>query len=158
MKKTIIALAALAVLAVGAYLYFNKGQAPDKNPVPVTNENTIPNAIGNFYRTYENCVKNPPGEAEGRVSEYCQNNSGQTSAAFAANLEKGGVAKAGADPVFCAQNVPEGMKVDSDFQVKNNKATGFMLERFGSAQTKVQIDLVYESGSWKIDNVVCPKS
>lgn len=157
MKKTVIILAALAVLAAGAYLYFNRGQTPDKNSAPVTNENTIPNAIGNFYRKYEDCVKNPPGEAEGKVSEYCQNNSGLTSAAFAANLEKGGIVKAGADPVFCAHYVPEGMKVDSDFQVKNNKATGFMLERSGSTQTKVQVDLVYEGGAWKVDNVVCPK-
>jgi len=157
MKKTIIAVAVLAVLTVGAYLYFNRGQTPDKNSAPKTNESTIPNAIGNFYRKYEDCVKNPPSEAEGRVTEYCQNNTGLTSAAFAGNLEKGGTAKAGADPIFCAQNVPEGMKVDADFQVKNSKATGFMLERFGSSQVKTQVDLVYEGGAWKIDNVVCPK-
>lgn len=157
MKKTVIAVVVLAIVAAGVYFYFNGGQAPEGNSVPKINENTITNAVGAFYRKYEDCVKNPPSEAEGRVTEYCQLNTGLTSAAFAGNLEKGGTAKAGADPIFCAQSVPEGMKVDPDFQAKDNRATGYMLERFGSAQVKTQIDFVYEAGAWKVDNVVCPK-
>jgi hypothetical protein len=102
-------------------------------------------------------LKNPPEAASGRVSEYCQVNTGLTSATFAGNLEKGGVAKAGADPVFCAQSVPESKKASSDFQAKNDKATGFMVEKFGSSQIKIQAELVNENGVWKVDNVICPK-
>ncbi len=43
-------------------------------------------------------MKNPPAGSEGKVGEYCQNNTGLTSAAFAGNLEAGGAAKAGILP------------------------------------------------------------
>ncbi|MFA6097828.1 MAG: hypothetical protein WC788_09485 [Candidatus Paceibacterota bacterium] len=160
MKKAII-LAVVLLLAIGAALYFvaykgpgSRTESGDKT-FSKYDETTIPKAIDDLYQNYENCLKNPPSEASGKVGEYCQNNTGLTTANFAANLEKGGTAKAGADPVFCAQSVPESMKASTDFRVKNGKATGFMEEKFGSSQVKPQIELAEENGVWKIDDIVC---
>lgn len=101
-------------------------------------------------------MKNPPVAAKGKVGEYCQNNSGLTTTTFAANLEKGGTAKAGADPIFCAQNVPESVAVNPDVQVTNDRAVALVFEMFGPTQIKIQADLINENGVWKIDNILCP--
>ena len=90
------------------------------------------------------------------MSEYCQNNTGLTTSAFAGNLEAGGTAKAGADPVFCAQDIPETMSVSNDVQITADKAVASVLEKFGTAQIDIQIDLVKENSVWKIDNITCP--
>lgn len=90
------------------------------------------------------------------VSVYCQNNTGLTTTVFAANLERGGTAKAGADPIFCAQNIPESYTVGRDVQISDNKATTFVNEVFGPTQIKVQVNFLNESGVWKVDNIICP--
>lgn len=161
MKKVILWAGVLAVLiAAGSYYAFSKApQDLDKEKlVSGIDARVIPGTLDSFYQKYESCLKNPPDEAMGRVSEYCQNNTGLTTAAFAGNLEEGGAAIAGADSVVCSQSLPESMKASSDFQVKNNKATGFMEEKFGPNGIKVQVNLVKDGGVWKVDNVVCPKS
>lgn len=161
MKKAIIVLAILVILA-GIALYFKNFKSVDDQaqngdkPITKYDEMTIPRAIDNFYKKYESCVNNTPAAASGKISEYCQNNTGLTTAAFAGNLEKGGTVKAGADPVFCAQGVPETIKTSSNFQMKNNKATGFIVEKFGTAEVKPEASLVYEGGVWKVDNITCP--
>lgn len=162
MKKAII-LAIILIAIGGAALYFKNYKVPDNQaqssstpPVTKYDETTIPKVINDFYQNYEVCLKNPPASAAGRVSEYCQSNTGLTTTTFAANLVKGGIAEKGADPIFCAQSVPESKKVSSDFWVKNDKATGFMDEKFGPNQIKVQIEFVSEKGVWKVDNVICP--
>lgn len=162
MKKAIIwTIILLVLIGVGSYFsFFNTGsENQDQSGNGSTSkidEKTIPNAIENFYNKYDSCMKNPPSEATGRVSEYCQNNTGMTTAAFAANLEKGGTSKAGADPIFCSQNPPESIKASSDFQVYNDKATGFVVEKFGTSQIKAQVELIKDNGVWKIDNIACP--
>ena len=160
MNKAIIWVVILLALVFGGYYYIFYGK-DQESPMPGNNtsgldEKTIPSAIDNFYQKYESCLKNPPVAASGRVSEYCQNNSGFTTAGFAGNLEKGGIAKAGADPIFCAQGVPESMKASADFQAKNNKATGFMVEKFASSEVKIEVSLAGENGVWKVDNITCP--
>jgi len=161
MKKTVI-LAAVLLAVIGAALYLSSHKGSDnqtqdgKGYLFQYDESTIPKVAGDFYQNYENCLKNPAAEANGRVSEYCQIHTGLTTANFSANLEKGGTAKAGADPVFCAQNVPESMKTSPDFQIHGDRATGFVEENFGPSQVKPQVELVRENGVWKVDNVVCP--
>jgi len=162
MKNAIIWVIIVLGLAIGGYyfLFYGKNQesttSNGNENISGLDEKTIPDAITNFYQKYASCLKNPPSEASGKVSEYCQNNTGLTTAAFAGNLEKGGIAKAGADPIFCAQSVPETKKTSSDFQMKNNKAAGFMVEKFGPNEIKPRIELVNDKGVWKVDNVVCP--
>jgi hypothetical protein len=116
----------------------------------------VATAVNNFYTSYVSCMRNPPAEAAGKVSEYCQNNTGLTTTAFAGNLEAGGTAKAGADPVFCAQDIPEAMSVNTDMYITADKATASLLEKFGTTQINIRVDLVNENGVWKIDNIICP--
>ena len=160
MKKVIIgAVVLLEVIGAGLYFY-NKNTVKThegKGTLSKLDETTISKIVDDFYQKYESCLKNTPSEANGKVGEYCQNNTGVSSANFAANLEKGGVAKAGADPIFCAQNPPESIKASSDFRLHGDTATGYADEKFGSSQIKTQIDFVNDSGVLKIDNIVCPK-
>jgi hypothetical protein len=100
-------------------------------------------------------MKNPPAAAEGKVSEYCQNNTGLTTSAFAGNLEEGGTAKAGADPIFCAQDIPESMTVNADAHITGDKAIASVNEKFGASQIDIKVNLVNENGAWKIDNIIC---
>jgi hypothetical protein len=113
-------------------------------------------AVTDFYASYDICLKNPPAEAEGKVSEFCQTHTGLTTAAFAGNLEAGGTAKAGADPVFCAQDIPETMSVSRDLYVDADNATASVLETFGATRMTIRVDLLFENGVWKIDNIICP--
>lgn len=135
--------------------------SPTASEKPGTNmdadKTSILETVRSFYIKYDSCVKNPPAEATGRVGEYCQNNSGLTTATFANNLEKGGTAKAGADPIFCAQNIPEGVTVATDTQTAGNRASTSVSEKFGSTQVKIQVELLKENTIWKVDNLVCPK-
>lgn len=164
MKNVITWLVVLLALLAAGYLLFFYGKNQNNNqntPIPTPtstpiDNTTIPTAINDFYQNYESCLKNPPAQAAGRVSEYCQENTGLTTAAFVGNLAKGGIAAKGADPIFCAQSVPESKLVSTDFQVKNSQATGFMNEKFGPNEIKVQVELVNEKGVWKVDNVICP--
>lgn len=159
LKKEVI-LGIILFIVAGAAFYltnYRSVQTQDgKGYLSKYDETTIPKVINDFYENYESCLKNPPAQAAGRISVYCQNNSELATVDFGGNLEKGGVAKSGADPVFCAQSMPETRNVSSDFQVKNDKATGFMEEKFGSNEIKVQVELINEKGIWKVDNVICP--
>lgn len=101
-------------------------------------------------------MKNPPRQAAGKVSVYCQDNTGLATTTFAANLEKGGTAKAGADPIFCAQNPPESTAVEPNTQITTDKAVAYVTEKMGPTQIKIRADLLKENGTWKIDNITCP--
>ncbi len=139
---------------------FQKNNQPGPQPTPTTigtSDKTAASEItNNFYQSYDTCMKNPPAAAAGKVSEYCQNNSGFTTSNFAANLEKGGTAKAGADPIFCAQNVPESIIVNPSIQITGSKALALVNETFGPTQIEIQVELLKENGTWKVDNIVCP--
>lgn len=163
MKKLIFGILAILLLGGIVFLYLNRSQKNNlttSQPTP-TSGNLSDKAIvseitSNFYNNYDSCLKNPPAQAAGKVSEYCQNNTGVTSATFEENLAKGGTAKAGADPIVCAQNLPESVAVNPDTQIIDDKAVAFVSERFGSTQIKIQVILVKENGSWLIDNIICP--
>ncbi len=168
--KKLIPLALIAFLLAGAfyYLYSKQFQKTNQNtPQPTsasptsTATDTADKAIvstitDNFYKDYDSCMKNPPSQAAGKVSAYCQNNTGLTTTTFKANLEKGGTAKAGADPIFCAQNIPESVNINPDTQITGGKAIVFVSEKFGPTQIKIQVDILKENDAWKIDNIICP--
>ena len=59
-----------------------------------------------FYDEYMDCMTNPPAEAIGQVGNWCSSNNSNATSNFPANLEAGGVAEAGADPIVCAQSFP----------------------------------------------------
>lgn len=169
MKKLILLI--LIVLIFGGILYYlstsqpqttkqNIQQQTSASPTSTTTTTADKTAVSqitdNFYKSYESCMKNPPAAAAGKVSVYCQDNTGLTTTNFATNLEKGGTAKAGADPIFCAQNPPESITVDSNTQITTDKAVAFVNGKMGPTQIKIQADLLKENGAWKIDNITCP--
>ncbi len=163
MRKIVFGI--LVILLIGGIIYsLRKGGEAPGQPVqspPIatpnsTDKQAIAGIVDNFYKKYDSCMKNPPAEAKGRVGEYCQNNSGFTTANFAANLEKGGTAKAGADPIYCAQNPSENIIVNPDVQIRGDQATVSVNEKFGPNQVTPRLELLKEAGEWKIDNIVCP--
>lgn len=169
MKK--LTLFIIVVLILGGITYYVYSKRP-QNTVPMRQQQTsisptstessaldtaaVSEVTSNFYKEYDSCMKNPPAAAAGKVSVYCQNNSGLTTAAFAANLDKGGTSKAGADPIFCAQNPPESITVNPDTQITADKAVAYISEVFGQMQIKIQADLLKYGDTWKIDNIICP--
>jgi hypothetical protein len=147
----------VSILGLAACSVFSRQSQTTSQPAsPATDQAVVMEAVNNFYTSYDSCMKNPPAGSEGKVSEYCQNNTGLTTAAFAGNLEAGGTAKAGADPVFCAQDIPGTMSVNTDVQITAEKAIASVLEMFGTMQINIQVDLVNENGVWKIDDIICP--
>jgi hypothetical protein len=157
MKKYFLLILVVPILGLAACSEFSR--QPQVNSQEVVGEaatEAVAKAVNDFYTSYDSCLKNPPAGSAGKVSEYCQNNTGLTTVAFAGNLEAGGTAKAGADPVFCAQDIPETMSVNTDMQITADKAIASVLEKFGTTQINIQVDLVNENGVWKIDNIICP--
>lgn len=155
MKRQLIL--AIAVIAVGggAAYYFtsDRGSVVDnglnsENPRTVTEK---------FYAAYENCLKNPPPAAEGEVSVYCQNNTGYTAKNFSANLEQGGTAASGADPIACAQNIPYNSQVSDPSFYGESDAQVVVQEFFAGPRIDIRVELIKEDGAWKVNNVVCPE-
>ncbi len=153
--RFIILISILIVIAIGILLWM---QARDQNPpVKVTVENETDQmkaAVLGLYNTYQRCMSNPPPKASGQVSRYCQAHNKYASASFTKNLEKGGVAKAGADPIYCAQNSPIRITMGT---VNPAQQTVEVIENFGSStNTKIKAALVEEENIWKVDNFTCP--
>jgi hypothetical protein len=164
MKKFSLIILVVPILGLAACSVFSRqsqitsqpaSQAMEAVATEAVASEAVAKAVNKFYTSYDSCMKNPPAGSEGKVSEYCQNNTGLTTAAFAGNLEAGGTAKAGADPIFCAQDIPEAMSVNTDVQITANKAIASVLEKFGTTQINIQVDLINENGVWKIDNIIC---
>jgi hypothetical protein len=116
----------------------------------------ITGVVDRFFAFYNDCMTNPPSQAAGQVSSYCQDNSDLTTPTFAANLVAGGAANAGADPVTCSQQPPESFVVDPNVQVDGDTATAQVVESFGAMQVTVQVELELDEGAWLVDNIVCP--
>ena len=157
MKKLLLIILVVPILGLAACSAFSRQSQITSPPAsPATDQAVVAKAVNNFYTSYDSCMKNPPAGSEGKVGEYCQNNTGLTTAAFAGNLEAGGTAKAGADPVFCAQDIPRTMSVNTAMQITADKAIASVLETFGATDINIQVVLVNENGIWKIDNIICP--
>ncbi len=136
---------------------------PDPTPIAVVSPDPTVQQIAPeetamaFYANYEDCLKNPPAVAAGRVSTYCRSRNPFITAAFVANLAQGGIASAGADPIVCAQNFPTGFN-PGIATISGNLAKVEVTENFGGVENiKTLINLLQENGSWKVDKIICPK-
>ncbi|MCL5784377.1 MAG: YbjP/YqhG family protein [Patescibacteria group bacterium] len=151
-----IIIAVIFILAGAGYYIFSSS----KNVTPSQTASVSPSQIGEivsrFYQKYQECLKNPPQQAMGEVSVYCQNNTGLTTPAFPKNIDAGGVAKAGADPIVCGQSLPSDLQIGN---VSEKGDTGQVLinESFGAQTQQISVSLRMEENQWKIDNIVCPK-
>ena len=153
MSKYIPIILVVLILGVIACNLFTR--SPQGTSQPSSDPQAVTEAVNSFYQSYDFCMKNPPAAAEGKVGEYCQNNTGLTTSAFAGNLEEGGTAKAGADPIFCAQDIPESMTVNADARITGEKAFASLVEKFGTSQIEIKVNLENENGVWKINNIIC---
>ena len=110
-----------------------------------------------FYDEYLNCMTNPPAEATGQVGNWCASNNSHESPGFPANLEAGGVAAAGADPIVCAQSFPISYSVsDANYEPVGKSGTAIITEKFGSGDLKVAVILINQSKQLIVDNIICP--
>lgn len=160
-QRKFAAIVGILIFVVGMYFIVTKQKTSDEpsTPTPSTSKVSANSPIGvatNFYTAYELCLTTPPDEAADQVSIYCQANTGLTSPNFVSNLETGGVAATGADPVLCAQNVPEVIKAQAVQDETPTSARVSMQLTFGETNQVNSVDLVNEDGDWKVDNVVCP--
>ncbi len=172
-NKAVIISSVLLVFAVILYYFYTQTKNPSDGLVatdtltptvfttPTLDINKdrqkVTEIVKSFYQNYDDCMKNPPAKAKGQVSIYCQNNSGLTTPDFQSNLDEGGTSKAGADPIYCAQNPAESVSVD-DVKISGNQSTGLISETFGEIKLKdIKVELLNNGESWKIDNLICPK-
>jgi len=111
-----------------------------------------------FYGEYLNCMTTPPTQAAGQVGTWCASNNSNASSTFPANLEDGGVAQAGADPIVCAQSFPMSYKVQEDatYSVSEKSGTAFVVEQFGSGELVLTVLLNGKSDKLLVDKIVCP--
>ena len=111
-----------------------------------------------FYDEYLDCMTNPPTQAAGQVGNWCASNNANTTTNFPANLEAGGVAEAGADPIVCAQSFPMSYEVrdDSSYSHSEKQGTAFVVEQFGSGELALTVLLNGEGDKLLVDNIVCP--
>jgi hypothetical protein len=111
-----------------------------------------------FYDEYMECMTNPPAEAIGQVGNWCSSNNSNASASFPANLEAGGVAAAGADPIVCAQSFPMSYKAKDDATYNSAEKTGkaSVAEQFGSGELELTALLSGANDKLLVDNIVCP--
>ncbi len=156
--KGFVVLLFFLILGVGLYLYLTKKTAPapsQTNTTPSPSQ-SAGEVVTLFYKKYQDCMKNPPLEAEGNVDIYCQSHTDLTTPAFLNNLDQGGTAKAGANPIVCAQNIPETVQIGS---ISSNNGTSQVVvtETFGPTKLEVPVLLKLENNQWRVDNIVCPR-
>ncbi len=125
---------------------------PALSPVP---QMTPSEVVQGFFASYEICLKNPPQAATGQVSAYCQSHNPFISSTFVTNLAHGGVAQKGADPVVCAQNLPQSFTMGTT-TINDNVATVKVFESFGTSTVEVSVSLLKGSNGWRVDNITCP--
>src|SRR5690606_28233126 len=73
----------------------------------------IKTVISEFYTAYTSCLSQPPAEARGRVSLYCQEEIAFTTDAFLENLQENKATLFRADPVLCSQNTGGSTSVET---------------------------------------------
>jgi len=110
-----------------------------------------------FYDEYMLCMTKPPAEAKDHVGDYCQSHNSNATEALPANLKRGGVSDAGADPIVCAQNFPISYIVDPGFIDTHDMGQAIVTEKFGAgSQVVINAHLRNDSGRFLVDNIVCP--
>ncbi|MCK9351694.1 MAG: hypothetical protein WCT49_01890 [Candidatus Paceibacterota bacterium] len=147
-KKIIFAAVLAAVGSVLYFFYFSPN-----NTAPTEDPKT---AVLAFYNNYQNCVKDPPREAKEKVSEYCQSHTGVSTVDLEKNIAAAGIAKLGADPIVCAQNLPESILMGDVKAVDERSSIVTVKESFGDQSLDVRAYVKKTADGWFVDNVVCP--
>lgn len=104
----------------------------------------------NYYAAYQNCLQNPPAQAQGTVSQYCQKNNKYVANNFSANTQ-------GIDPVLCSQNPPQSVRIDRQ-TITNDTASTYAIISTGGTDKQILVHLSSETGEWKITGIICPRN
>jgi len=153
--KLIVTITILIILAIIALLRIQAVQpTPSVETKVVNEEDGMKAAVMGLFNGYKSCMENPPEEAIGQVGSYCQVHNSFASGSFVSNLEKGGTAAAGGDPITCSQNPPTSVKVGT---INPSQETAEVIESFGGEiETKIKVTLIQKDSVWKVDNIICP--
>lgn len=153
MKKILALFVTILVLGGGSYYFLANKKTADAGAGQAQKD-----AASKFYAAYQDCMKNPPAEAAGQVSVYCQSHNAFSTSEFVSNLKEGGIAEAGADPIGCAQNPPSNFLVSEASVKDDSTASVVVTEFFGGPRLDILVLLKKIGSDWKVDNVVCPKN
>lgn len=168
MQKSVVA--AIAILALTACSTNSENVSPTSSatdmptsataspPITSFSAEAVISVTQAFYDEYMDCMTNPPAEAIGQVGNWCASNNSNATSSFPANLEAGGIAEAGADPIVCAQSFPMSYKVRDDATYNSAEKTGkaFVSEQFGSGELVLSALLSGANDKLLVDNIVCP--
>jgi len=109
-----------------------------------------------FYDEYMLCMTKPPVGAKDHVGTYCQSHNSNATNDFPANLKRGGVSDAGADPVVCAQSFPMSYSVNLGYLDSKGRGQTIVIEKFGAgSRVLVNATLLHASGKFLVDNLSC---
>lgn len=116
-------------------------------------------AAQNYYDAYEACNTNPPREAAGNVSVYCQMHNPYGTENLVQELLANGKIPFGVEPVLCAQNSPLSITVEKTTgSINGNTVTVTVVENFGEdTNLQIPIELVKVGEVWKVNSINCPQ-
>lgn len=145
-----------ALLLSGCSLGPNPSQALGlvSSPPPLT-EQAVRQVAAGFFQGYLDCMTDPPAAATGKVGDYCQANNGFATGNLPANLEAGGVAAAGADPITCGQNPPNGFDVEA-VTISGDTARAVVVAGYQPEPLEIRLSIVAAADGPLVDDVRCP--
>lgn len=150
--RFIIIVTIFIVVVIGILLQVEAYE--QRPPVKVSIENEtekMKSAVMGLYDSYQECMINPPAEAVGQVSNYCQASNLFVSESFIKNITAN---PPPVDPITCSQNPPTSIKVGV---VNPAQQTAEVIENFGqSIDTEIKVSLIEEGNSWKVTSITCP--
>ncbi len=156
----------LAVMGAGAIIFLSGCSSSGSTTATPTPSATSTPTFGvpgllkaktkSFFDEYMLCMTKPPAEAKDYVGDYCQSHNSNATQSLPANLKLGGVSDAGADPILCAQNVPESFSVGMGFLDPEGVGNVMVIQNFSSdSKVFVNVRLQNDSGEYLVDNIQC---
>jgi len=122
-------------------------------PTP-TNDPT--KVVNDFYSTYVNCLqKYFDAVSKGTSPAPTSCPSLNTYPALSPDLISKLNQVKGADPILCAQNYPNNIKVDNAVSSGNTASTTVHTYYTGSGDNPIQVGLTLENNNWLITSITC---
>jgi len=150
-KKLTIFIIFLLILLVAFGVYFGVKRGSKSNE---DLSNAAIQIVQNYYNLFSECMENPPVEAIGQVTVYCQSHNQYVGSQLEANLDA--QSRNGYVPVICAQNPPQNISPTGTPQITDASITVMLSEQYASGPVLVAYKLQKENGEWKVENILCP--
>jgi hypothetical protein len=157
MKKVIV-LFVIGLLIIIGIIFINKNQHESSPSVPATAvkpsgivKTAQMQAAEGYFEAFTTCTKNPPSEAAGQVTVYCETHNTYATDTLGAHLEKQ------KESVVCSQTAPKTVSAIRSTEINGNQALVIIREDFGNSKTNVTYQMQRVDGVWKVENILCPK-